>query len=250
LSLLAEWDALMRTVEGPYILAIQQEKDRYITEASYSFRFTSQLVESQFDHHAQAMIALADKFQGRAIKLALLKALGGQKSLPSLSTKDGVDRIWLYLVRLWMTQWGASRAKDTAHTTREDLQRIIDQALAPDVEFNPVQVATSLLKAQSLSVFRAEMIARTEVHNAMMFAAEEGASKVSRDDGVTMLKKWMPVHDERTRINHAAMSSVPPIPLSADFTVGGEKMSRPGDPRGSASNVIHCRCVLAFQVQE
>jgi len=250
-ELLAQWDGLMKAVEAPYALAIVHEKNRYIHEAATTFPSTLRLVESQFDYHAASVRALAEKYQGRAIKFALLKTLRTEKSaLRNLRVKDGIDPLWLYLVRLWMTEFGAQRAKDTASTTRDDIQRIIDAALAPDVEFNPQQVATDMLKAQSLSAYRAETIAQTEVHNAMMFASQEGAQKVATDNDVEMLKRWVPVLDERTRINHAAMSSVAPIPLQADFTVGGEKMARPGDPRGSSGNVIRCRCVLAYSVKE
>lgn len=247
-ELLAEWDALMQAVERPYAVAIAREKNRYITEAAETFKVTSGLVENQFDHHAAAMGVLADKYQGRAIRVAMMKALQGQKS--RMQRKDAWDSLWLYLVRLWITQYGAARAKETAATTRADLQRIIDAALAPDVEFNPVAVATDMLKAKALSPFRAMTIARTEIHNAMMFAGQEGAKKLSRDTGVTMLKRWVPVLDERTRVNHAAMASHPPIPMESDFTVGGEAMQRPGDPRGSSANVVRCRCVLAYQVQD
>jgi hypothetical protein len=250
-ELLAQWDGLMRAVDRPYALAITHEKNRYIQEAATTFPSMSRLVDSLFDHHAASMAALAEKYQGHAIRLALLKTLKAEKSaLRDLQMKDGIDPLWLYLVRKWMSEFGMQRAKETAQTTREDLQRIIDAALAPDVEFNPQQVATDLLKAQALSAYRAETIAQTEVHNAMMYASEEGAQKVAFDNGVEMLKRWVPVLDERTRVNHASMASVAPIPLQADFTVGGEKMSRPGDPRGSSGNVIRCRCVLAFQTTD
>lgn len=251
MSLLAEWDALMRAVEGPYIVAIRGEKDRYITEAAQTFTSTSALVDSQFEYHVAAMQEIARKYQGRAIKLAVIKALSPIKSrIASLKADNSIDALWLYLLQKWMTEFGAQRARETAETTRDDLQRIINQALAPDVEFNPVTVAQQMLQVQSLSLFRAETIALTEVHNAMMFASQEGAAKVSRDNEVQLKKRWVPVLDERTRVNHASMASVAPIPLDADFIVGGEKMQRPGDPRASASNVIRCRCVLAYEVDE
>ena len=52
--------------------------------------------------------------------------------------------------------------------------------------------------------------------------------------------------DERSRISHAAMGYANHIHMDADFTVGGEHLSRPGDPRGSEGSLINCRCLLAF----
>lgn len=243
-DVLAEWDYLMRAIEEPYALAIEREKNRYVTEAAFTFLSTQKLEDTQFSYHAQVMRELAEKFQGRAVRVGVMK------SLKEIVQVKNWDALWLYLVRLWIENWGAERAKQTAQTTREDLQRVLEQALAPDVEFNPVQVAEKMLAVRALSKPRAETIARTEVHNAMMFASQEGAAKVSRDEGVTLFKRWIPVLDERTRINHASMANVAPIPLDADFMVGGEKMQRPGDPRGSAANTVRCRCVLAYEVQE
>jgi hypothetical protein len=84
----------------------------------------------------------------------------------------------------------------------------------------------------------------------MMYASEEGAAKLGRDHEITILKSWLPVQDERTRVNHAAMSSHVAIAMDADFIVGGALMKRPGDPRGGAANCINCRCVLTYKEQE
>jgi hypothetical protein len=34
------------------------------------------------------------------------------------------------------------------------------------------------------------------------------------------------------------------VPFNSKFSVGGESLQRPGDPNGSASNVINCRCSM------
>ena len=250
-ALLSRWDALMVSVEEPYAAAIVVEKDRYITQAAETFKTYRRLEDRDFDYHSASMVALAQKYQGLALRLAVAEALAGQKSrIASLQRRDGWDQLFLYLLSTWMRDFGAARAKQSAVTTRADLQRIVERAVAPDTEFNPVQVATDLLKAKFLSPPRARLSATTEVHNAMMFASQEGASKVSRDNGVTLKKRWVPVADERTRINHAATAGVAPIAIDADFIVGGERMQRPGDPRASAANVVRCRCVLAYETPE
>lgn len=237
----------MRAVEIPFAAEVAAEKDRYIKQAAEAFPVTLQLSDAAFDLHSGNMAAIAARYDGIAIRLGLFEALKGVKSASHvLEKREGWEGLWLYLVRRWIDEFGAQRARETAETTRSDMQRILDQALSADEEFNPAQVAGQLLRIQAMSAWRADTIARTETHAAMMFASEEGAAKVGRDNGLTLLKAWLPVQDERTRSNHSAMSSHPAIPMDADFNVGGTPMKRPGDPRGGAANCINCRCVLAF----
>lgn len=244
----AKWDDLMRTVEEPFAAAVAAEKDRYIEDASQAFPITLQLSDTGFERHLAAMSDIAARYQGIAIRLGLHETLKASKSLAAiLQRKEGWETLWLYLVRKWISEFGAQQARESATTTRTDMQRIIDKALSAEEEFNPQQVATKLLRAQALSAYRAATIARTETHSAMMYAAEEGSAKAARDNGVSLLKSWLPVQDERTRANHAAMSSHPAIHMDADFMVGGIPMKRPGDPRGGAANCVNCRCVLTFK---
>ena len=240
----------MGLVEGPYADAVEQEKNRFIVEVSTTFASQHRILDTQVDYHANSMMVIARQYQGKAIWLALKEALSGMaKSAGVMERKEDWEKLWVYLVHEWVKRFGAQRAREAANTTRKDVQRIIDQALAPDAEFNPVRVASDLLVARELSRARADVIARTETHAAMMYASQEGAAKLARDGGITLKKRWVPVLDERTRVSHSAMASVAPIALEGDFLVGGERMARPGDPRGSAGNVIGCRCVLAFATE-
>lgn len=243
----SRWEALMQSVEGPYAAEVFDEKNRYIAEAATVFPHTQRLEDKLFDYHRASMTAIAAKYQGIAIRIAIVEAM---KEVRALQVKTDWEKLWLFLLRKWMTEYGLQAAKETAQTTRDDMQKIIDVALGHDVEFNPVAVATQLLTARDLSAPRAETIARTETHNAMMFASMEGAASVARDDGIVLKKKWLPVQDGRARVSHAAMSSHPAIAMDADFNVGGTMMSRPGDPRGGASNCVNCRCILAYEVVE
>ncbi len=248
-ALLARWDALMVSVERPFARAILREKNRYIDACAAAFPRELRLTDHEYQLHASWMMQLAEKYLRLAICIALAETGSSAKGVPlPWETKEGEawDALWLLLVRQWISEHAARAAKETAETTRADLQRIIDRAHAPDVEFNPVQVAADMLKAKALSAFRAMTIAQTETHNAMMYASQAGAEKVANDNGLVMKKRWVPVQDTRTRDAHAAMAGTPAIPLDQDFTVNGEHMARPGDPRGSASNVVRCRCVLAY----
>lgn len=249
--LLTRWDELMRSVEVPFAAAVEEEKNRYIQEAAEAFPITLRLSDTGYELHRANMAEIANRFDRIAIRIALLEALKGIKAAVRIMEKrEGWESLWFYLVSKWVQDFGAQRARETADTTRSDMQRIIDVALSASEEFNPQQVAVKLLRVQGISAFRARTVARTETHAAMMYASEEGTAKLSRDHEITILKSWLPVQDERTRVNHAAMSSHVAIAMDADFIVGGALMKRPGDPRGGAANCINCRCVLTYKEQE
>lgn len=58
-----------------------------------------------------------------------------------------------------------------------------------------------------------------------------------------MIKEWASAEDSRTRPSHAAADG-DEVPLDEPFSVGGELLMVPGDPRGSAKNVANCRCSI------
>lgn len=125
-----------------------------------------------------------------------------------------------------------------------DLRSIIQDGIEKDM--TRAEIAESLQRELDFTKTRAERIARTETHSAMMFASEKRARAIQDDLDMPMLKQWIPAEDGRTRSAHSAMANSDPIPVDQMFTVGGEKMSRPGDPRASAANKINCRCVLRY----
>jgi hypothetical protein len=58
--------------------------------------------------------------------------------------------------------------------------------------------------------------------------------------------------DNETRDSHEKMAEHDAIPLNESFDVGlraggTEKLMYPGDPEGSAENVINCRCVIGYK---
>ncbi len=87
---------------------------------------------------------------------------------------------------------------------------------------------------------RAETIARTETNS----AASLGQQAAWEQSGVVKGKEWIAALDERTREAHRQADGQQ-VPLDSRFVVGGEQLEYPGDPNGSAENVINCRCTVA-----
>mgnify|MGYP001181271160 FL=1 len=97
----------------------------------------------------------------------------------------------------------------------------------------------------SISRSRAQLIARTETHNAASYANHNYHQRVKDDYGIPMVKQWVATNDLRTRSIHADANGQK-VPMDEDFTVGGVPMSFAGDSRGGAKNVINCRCVILY----
>ena len=95
---------------------------------------------------------------------------------------------------------------------------------------------------------RATRIARTEVQSAVnqgSFDAVRGLPPESRP----AFKVWVATLDRRTRDAHMEADGQV-VAVDAPFLVDGEELMTPGDPVGSAGNVINCRCTAIYQATD
>ena len=95
------------------------------------------------------------------------------------------------------------------------------------------------------SKFHAERIARTETHG----AANAGAQEAALQAGLPLRKEWNASHDENTRETHTEADGQV-VGMDEMFSVGDSLMMFPGDPNGSAEEVINCRCAVSHIVIE
>lgn len=89
--------------------------------------------------------------------------------------------------------------------------------------------------------YRAEMITRTEIGRIAQTANYLTLAELARTDAGYM-KEWGAVDDARTRPWHAAADGQR-VAVNEPFSIGGEAMMYPHDPRASGRNTINCRCV-------
>lgn len=82
---------------------------------------------------------------------------------------------------------------------------------------------------------KARTIATTEVHGVM----QKGTYEAYRQSGMR-IKIWVSIIDERTRLNHRLMDGEE-APLNGYFSNG---LKFPGDPSGSPSQIVNCRCTV------
>lgn len=106
------------------------------------------------------------------------------------------------------------------------------------------------VKSKDFYLWQAKRIARTET----TAAANLGAIMAANDHDVELEKEWISTIDKKTRrkpqdeYDHLFMDGNT-VDLRDDFLVDGENLHYPGDPRGSAGNVINCRCTIAVLVK-
>ncbi|HOQ06040.1 MAG TPA: phage portal protein [Anaerohalosphaeraceae bacterium] len=91
------------------------------------------------------------------------------------------------------------------------------------------------------SLARAQRIARTQVAGAVSTGRFAGMQEAGIEK-----KSWLTARDEAVRDAHRRAEEMyrDGIPLNQPFLVNGEPLMYPGDPSGSAGNIINCRCVL------
>jgi hypothetical protein len=62
-----------------------------------------------------------------------------------------------------------------------------------------------------------------------------------------MKKVWISDQGESARDEHMDANGQA-VALSENFSVGGESLEYPGDPGGSAENIINCKCVIGYEL--
>ncbi|CAL1518196.1 phage minor head protein [Chitinophaga sp. MM2321] len=96
---------------------------------------------------------------------------------------------------------------------------------------------------------QARVVVRTETVRASNAAAEITAQQSE----YLMEKEWISANDDRVRrppkshYDHWDLDGQV-VPGDRPFFSGGEELMFPGDPNGSAGNVIQCRCTVAYTI--
>lgn len=144
------------------------------------------------------------------------------------------------LIQAFITTLGAEKVTQISKTTEDQIRSAINDGVAEGV--GTAGIASNIRsRAPVIAGVRSLVIARTEVHSASQWAQVTAI----KDTGLVLRKEWVSAADERTRIDHADANGQIVGP-DESFEVGGEELAFPGDPSGSAENIINCRCVLNF----
>jgi uncharacterized protein with gpF-like domain len=203
---------------------------------------------------AEQALQRVDYLDANAIEQAYLDVYGrvgswfavdAQKSLKSygavFQTKSD-ETVFDRFMRNWISLYGAERIRNVTETTirrvKVKLQDGINRGDGIEV------IAREMVRAGSgiADVKRARVIARTEI----ISASNKGSLEGAKDTGIPLKKEWLATRDNRTRIEHGEADGQAVL-MDQDFIVMGEEMEYPGDPSGSAANVINCRCTQIYR---
>jgi len=166
-----------------------------------------------------------------------------QKYMPKADPAN-MQSIWANAFAFMGQQVAGQRVTLVSATAQATLTNTIRQFMADPVFMSAGEKVQSKMlrqKFDGLADYQARRIVRTEATNAANYATEQAA--VNLFAGQDMTKTWRSGFDARVRDAHRAANNQV-VPFNSKFSVGGESLQRPGDPNGSASNVINCRCSM------
>ncbi len=149
-------------------------------------------------------------------------------------------------ISAWIRQWTATKVKQISETTGEQIAAIVNAHENEDITSGEM---ADLIEAEiggTNAASRAATIARTETHS----AAQYGSMAAAESLGIPNLQKiWVATSDDRTRDDHADADGQS-VPINDTFTVGEDELEFPGDPSGSAEEIINCRCAMVYDDKE
>lgn len=152
---------------------------------------------------------------------------------------DDPDEIFAEEQRQFIAQYQARQVAKVMQTTEQQLSRIIQSGEREGLGIG--EIARKIRdRSSDMSRVRSQVISRTEVHNAGQ-AAQDSAVRAG---GVATQKEWIAAIDDRTRddlFSHVDADSET-VGIGGEFMATGERLRYPGDPAGSAGNIIMCRC--------
>lgn len=126
-------------------------------------------------------------------------------------------------------------------STHDRLRRALQRGLKEGLDLDEMtELVNNVLKRFSTAAAR--RIARTETTGAIGFGGQS-----ERDEAGIEFKEWVSRIDSRTRTYETGpadhlVANGQVVENAGTFVVSGERLLFPGDPNGSAANIINCRC--------
>lgn len=212
-------------------------------QAVLDFERTRQFTVPQGPAIGQLLDALAGGWRS-GIGLGVEQLTAMQRKQESLTLRAALN---------YLETYGVSRARQITATTAKQLSQIIVSGQREGQ--STTEIMRSLVnKVPRLARVRAKLIAETEIHPATQFGAYNAALRSGR----TLVKYWNTLEDDRVRdfwqgsqFSHASAHRQKKSldnPFQIPHISGGTEALRfPGDPEGSAGNIIRCRCAMTFE---
>lgn len=169
------------------------------------------------------------------------------KSVTEVKAGFGFDEKWTgEVIRFFRLYLLNKAVLPVSKETRERLIKVIQDAVTKGWGVDKIAAA---LRSDDFSMIRARLITRTELSKAEWYGHELAA----QESEFEVVTEWIAADDPRTRQSHNEMDGKThkpgeyfQVPVYKGRTIiGYDTMTGPGDPNGSAGNVINCRCTRA-----
>lgn len=153
----------------------------------------------------------------------------------------------------WLRSNVGTRITSVVDTVAKNIMQLVETALGENLTTMQMQkFIRDRIGRDVLTRYEVLRIARTEVTT----AANRAATVSGETSGIVLVKEWISSQNDRTRrkprnqFDHLNMNGVQ-VGQYEKFTMTGKdgqinQMEYPGDPKGSASNTIQCRCTIAL----
>ena len=254
----ARQNRLQKALERAHGRAFAAEIARAMGEMLASYRATGSAPNLPDDHEAKLRAVMQVMAEQSIATFGARILEQGKAQQPGLEVKvfaEFFQRLALEFIGMEMVR---QRITAIANTTRRQMVSMISRGQEQGESLDTIARDINR-KTPRISRWRAAMIARTEVHS----AANHGAHNAAKATGLPLAKQWVSVEDTRIRdfneptiaeFDHRRMDEVT-VAMDEPFMVprrggGYEALMHPGDPAGSAGNIINCRCAIAHVVLE
>jgi hypothetical protein len=186
-----------------------------------------------------------DVYVNIGLKFAKYYAKNFDKVVSKQVDVSGYDDIWAERFNRVSQQIAAERVTLVQGTAKATLINVFKR-LSSDPEFMAMgEVEAGRVLRQKFGQYsksQAERLVRTEATNAANVATLQSATDMFGQENLQ--KEWMTAIDGRERPAHREADGQI-VDFKERFLVGGQLLFNPGDPAGSAKNVINCRCSTA-----
>lgn len=183
---------------------------------------------------------------GKIILDSLKTAGFEQRNAAIYETKTFQDE-YQAVINRWINFEAGKKITKILRTTKEVIRKIIGKSFSDGL--SNVETAKAIRKTgREINRNRALKIVRTETHTVAMKSMSE-AMQTTR---LIYTKTWVTAGDSRVRsavFNHVAANGET-VGKDEYYTNTGEALFYPGDSRGSAGNIINCRCIEIFNTAE
>ena len=214
-----------------------------LDEFNYKTSIEFNIAESDiYESYFRAYLSIGILYGNRVVR-------GIKKDTKSLELQD-FQFAYKQQLQTWLLDNVGLKIKTVKQSLIDYLLKEISNGIEEGYDIREISKRIQkLVNSRSFYRWQAMRIARTET----TAAANYGAS-VATDRSVFVLDKiWISSNDARTRQiekgdkhDHIDMHLVK-VGEKDLFNVQGDYLRFPGDPKGSASNVINCRCTVALK---